>query len=139
MTAPNDDRDMPFAAGDAGVADTVVTSDAITTRGLTKRYGQDTAFDHVDLRVPDGSVYVLLGGNGAGKSTALRLLLNLERPDAGTATVLGLDTARNGPEARARIGYVPERHEVGYPWMTCARLLQHAAAYYPTWDHAYAA
>ena len=124
--------DHPHLGNDSG-------GNAVATHRLTKKYGQEIALDGIDLRVPEGSVYVLLGGNGAGKSTALKLLLNLERPDAGTSTVLGLDTASSGPRVRAQIGYVPERHEVGYPWMTGDRLLRHVAAYYPTWDHAYAA
>ena len=111
---------------------------AVSTHDLSKRYGGETALDRVDLRVPDGAVYVLVGANGAGKSTTLKMLLNLERPDAGTAEVFGMDTARQGPQVRAQIGYVPERHTPGYPWMTCGRLLRHAAAYYPAWDHAYA-
>ena len=111
---------------------------AVSTHELSKRYGAETALDRVDLRVPEGAVYVLVGANGAGKSTTMKMLLNLERPDAGTAQVLGMDTAGQGPEVRAQIGYVPERHTPGYPWMTCGRLLRHVAAYYPAWDHAYA-
>lgn len=111
---------------------------AVATRGLSRRYGGETALDGVDLRVPEGAVYVLVGPNGAGKSTTLKVLMNLERPDAGTAEVLGMDTVRHGPEVRAQIGYVPERHDHGYRWMTCGRLLRHAAAYYPAWDPAYA-
>ena len=53
--------------------------------------------------------------------TTLKVLMNLERPDAGTAEILGLDTTRRGPEARAQDGYVPERTDHGYRWMTCAR------------------
>src|SRR5688572_17308306 len=108
---------------------------AVSTSGLTKRYGRDVALDGVDLRVPSGAVYALLGANGAGKSTALKLLLNVERPDSGRAEVFGLDAARHGPAVRAQTGYVPERHDAGYPWMTCGRLLRHVAGYYPTWDH----
>ena len=111
---------------------------AVATHGLVKRYGGQTALERVDLRVPDGAVYVLVGANGAGKSTTLKVLMNLERADSGTAEVFGLDTARRGHEVRAQVGYVPERHGAGYPWMTCGRLLRHAAAYYPGWDHAYA-
>ncbi|HEX6050644.1 MAG TPA: ABC transporter ATP-binding protein [Gemmatimonadaceae bacterium] len=115
------------------------TSDyAVATQGLTKRYGRQPALDHVDLRVPDGAVYVLVGINGAGKSTLFKVLMNLERPDAGNAKVFGLDTGRDGPEVRAQVGYVPERHDAPYRSMTCARLLEHAAAFYPEWDHAYA-
>jgi ABC-2 type transport system ATP-binding protein len=115
-----------------------MTGDAVTTHGLTKRYGRETAVAGVELRVPDGAVYVLVGTNGAGKSTTFKLLMGLERPDAGRAEVFGLDTGRHGAEVRAMVGYVPERHEPGYRWMTCGQLLRHVAAYYPAWDHAYA-
>jgi ABC-2 type transport system ATP-binding protein len=83
-------------------------------------------------------VYVLVGANGAGKSTTLKVLMNLERADAGTAEIHGLDTVRRGPEARAQVGYVPEHPDRGYRWTTCRALLTHVAAYYPTWDHPYA-
>ena len=111
---------------------------AVETTNLSKSYGDQPALDRVDLRVPEGSVYVLVGANGAGKSTTFKILLNLERPDSGHASVFGLGTESNGPEARAQIGYVPEHYEAGYRWMTCARLLQHVAAYYPSWDGKYA-
>ncbi|HLM43177.1 MAG TPA: ATP-binding cassette domain-containing protein, partial [Myxococcaceae bacterium] len=65
---------------------------AVATHGLTKRYGHETALAGVDLRVPEGAVYALVGANGAGKSTTFKVLMNLERPDAGRAEVLGLDT-----------------------------------------------
>jgi ABC-2 type transport system ATP-binding protein len=120
------------------VADATPETCAVTTRGLSKRYDDEVALDAVDLQVSDGAVYVLLGANGAGKSTALKLLLNLERADSGVAEVFGLDTSRHGPRVRAQVGYVPERHDAGYPWMTCGRLLQHVAAYYPAWDYGYA-
>jgi ABC-2 type transport system ATP-binding protein len=113
-------------------------NDAVVTHGLSKRYGEQTALDSVELLVPDGAVYVLVGVNGAGKSTALKVLMNLETADSGTAEILGLDTVRRGPEARAQVGYVPERHDHGYGWMTCSRLLEHVAAYYAAWDRAYA-
>ncbi|HEX8152113.1 MAG TPA: ATP-binding cassette domain-containing protein, partial [Thermoanaerobaculia bacterium] len=61
------------------------------------RYGKQTALDTVDLRVPEGAVYVLVGANGAGKSSAMKVLLDLERPDAGHAEVFGLDTVTHGP------------------------------------------
>lgn len=111
---------------------------AIATRGVSKRYGPDVALDRIDLRVPDAAVYVLVGANGAGKSTALKVLMNLERADEGTAEILGLDTVARGPDARAQIGYVPERPGHSYRWMTCGQLLEHAPAYYPTWDRRYA-
>ena len=111
---------------------------AAATHGVTKRYGGRTALDRVELRVPEGAVYVLVGPNGAGKSTTLKVLMNLARADEGSAEVFGMDTVRQGPRVRAQVGYVPERHDAGYAWMTVGRLLRHAAAYYPAWDAAYA-
>ena len=115
-----------------------VSSFAVTTRGLSMRYGRQTALDGVDLRVPEGAVYVLVGENGAGKSTAMKVLLNLERPNSGSAEVFGLDTGADGPRVRAQIGYVPEYHDAVYPWMKCSRLIEHVAAFFPAWDRAYA-
>src|SRR6185503_10346892 len=89
-------------------------NDVVVTHGLSKRYAEQTALDAVELRVPDGAVYVLVGVNGAGKSTALKVLMNLETADSGTAEIFGLDTVARGPEARAQVGYVPERHDQGY-------------------------
>jgi ABC-2 type transport system ATP-binding protein len=115
-----------------------MSGEAVTTHGITKRYGQETALDGVSLRVPEGAVYVLVGANGAGKSTTLKVLMNLERADSGTAEIHGLDTVLRGPEARAQVGYVPERPDHDYRWMTCSSLLKHVAAYYPAWDQPYA-
>lgn len=112
---------------------------AVATHGLSVRYGSETALADVDLRVPEGAVYILIGPNGAGKSTTMKVLLNLERPDAGSSEVFGLDTVSHGPEVRAQVGYIPESHAHDYAWITGGRLIQHVAAYYPRWDHAYAA
>ena len=112
---------------------------AVATHGLSMRYGSETALAGVDFRVPEGAIYILVGPNGSGKSTAMKVLLNLVRPDAGRAEVFGLDTALRGPEVRAQVGYIPESHAHDYAWMTCGRLIRHVAAYYPAWDHAYAA
>ena len=111
---------------------------AATTAGLLKRFGSVTALDGVDLQVPEHAVYVLVGPNGAGKSTLLRALLGLVRYSAGEVEVLGADPALEGGRVRGQIGYVPEDYRFGYSWMTIGRLLEHHAAYYPTWDAAYA-
>jgi len=111
---------------------------AVETAGLVKRYGSTTALNGVDLRVPEQAVYVLVGPNGAGKSTLLRSLMNVVRTDGGTIVVSGLDARAQGPEVRARIGYVPETHELSHPWMRVGRLFEHFARYYRTWDDAYA-
>lgn len=112
---------------------------AVATHGLSMRYRKQVALDGVDLRVPEGAVYVLIGANGAGKSSAMKVLLNLEHAADGTAEVFGLDTVTHGPTVRAQIGYIPEAHEQAYAWLTCGQLIRHVAAHYPAWDHAYAA
>lgn len=112
---------------------------AVATRALSKLYGRSTALKDVDLRVPEGAVYMLAGQNGAGKSTLLRLLLNLERPTGGQAEVTGLAADRHGARVRARVGYVPEGFGMGPSWLTIGRWLAERAVYYPAWDAGYAA
>lgn len=80
---------------------------AITSDGLQKRYGARTAVHGLDLEIQAGTIYGLIGPNGAGKTTTLRMLLDIIRPTAGSATVLGVDPRRGGPELRRRIGFVP--------------------------------
>jgi ABC-2 type transport system ATP-binding protein len=79
---------------------------AIETLGLTKRYGSTTAVSDLNLRIEPGQVFGFLGPNGAGKSTTIRMLMALQRPTAGRATLLGLDAARS-VEVHRRIGYLP--------------------------------
>ncbi|HEX8242076.1 MAG TPA: ABC transporter ATP-binding protein [Longimicrobium sp.] len=111
---------------------------AISTHGLTKQFGREFSLLGVDLQVPEGAVYVLVGPNGAGKTTTMRLLLGLLAPDSGELQVLGLNPRTQGPLVRAQAGYVPERGDWGYGYMTAGRLLEHHAAYFPTWDWEYA-
>ena len=111
---------------------------AVRTDWLVKRFGREIALNGVELTVPEGAVYLLAGTNGAGKSTLLRALLNIERPDQGSANVLGMDTATRGPEVRARAGYVPETGEGAYRWMRAGVFLAHYARFHPSWDQAYA-
>ncbi|MDH7486999.1 MAG: ABC transporter ATP-binding protein [Anaerolineae bacterium] len=81
----------------------------IETQALTKRYGQMTAVDGLDLGVHQGEVYGLLGPNGAGKTTTILMLLGLTEPTAGRVRVLGLDPARQPLSVKAKVGYLPER------------------------------
>jgi ABC-2 type transport system ATP-binding protein len=112
---------------------------AIRTAGLVKRYGARRALDGLDLIVPDGSIYLLAGENGAGKSTALRLLLQLEDPTAGTVEVLGNDMRRGAAQTRARIGYIADNGLGAYRGLTAGQMIQYHAQFYPTWDDTYAA
>ena len=79
-------------------------SDIIEARGLVKKYGDVVALDGLDLSVPEGTVYALLGPNGAGKTTAVRILTTLLQPDAGTATVDGLNVVKKPNAVRRIIG-----------------------------------
>jgi ABC-2 type transport system ATP-binding protein len=73
-------------------------------RGVAKSYGAVRALDGIDLDVASGSVLGLLGPNGAGKTTVVRILTTLLRPDAGSASVLGLDVVADAAALRSRIG-----------------------------------
>ena len=81
---------------------------AIKTTALTKRYGEVTAVDSLDLVVDDGEAFGFLGPNGAGKSTTINLLLGFISPTSGHATVLGRDVGTESKAIRRRIGVLPE-------------------------------
>jgi len=88
---------------------------------LTKRYGAEIALDGFTLEVPRGVVFALLGENGAGKTTAIRIMLGLAEANSGRAEVLGLDSATHGLHIRQRVGYVAERPTL-YEWMTVGEI-----------------
>ena len=79
-------------------------SDAIVAEGLVKKYGDVVALDGMSLSVPQGTVFGLLGPNGAGKTTTVRMLTTLLKPDAGHATVNGLDVVADARLLWSRIG-----------------------------------
>jgi ABC-2 type transport system ATP-binding protein len=85
----------------------MMTSPAIQTVDLSKRYGSIQALEGLNLTVQPGEVFGFLGPNGAGKTTTIRLLLNLIRPSRGRAAVLGLDSRRDSLAIRRRVGYLP--------------------------------
>lgn len=89
----------------------------IDIRGLTKDYGRTTALREVTFSVPEGSIFGLIGPDGAGKTTLYRILATLLTPDRGTATVAGLDVVREFRQLRTLIGYMPERFSL-YPDLT---------------------
>jgi ABC-2 type transport system ATP-binding protein len=89
--------------------------------------------DGASFRVPRGSVFAFIGRNGAGKTTTIRMILGLLEPTCGSAAVLGHDSARLPPEARARIGYMAEGHPV-YAWMRVGQCGAFQGGFYPRWD-----
>ena len=80
----------------------------IRARGLTKRFGEVTAVDGIDVEVRRGEAFGFLGPNGAGKSSTMRMIGCVSRPTAGELSILGLDPRRDGPAIRARLGVVPQ-------------------------------
>ena len=108
-------------------------TNAIMTRGLTKVYSGKPVVHALDLKVPLGSVYGLLGRNGAGKSTAIKMLTGMVRPDAGEARLLGENSWDLPPAARARIAYLAEGGAL-YPLMTIAGIARFTKPFYPAWN-----
>jgi len=79
----------------------------VHTVGLTKDYGSFRALDHLDLTIPHGEVFGLLGPNGSGKSTAIRIMLGMLRPSAGTAQIRGHDCWNDSVAVRKLVSYLP--------------------------------
>ena len=84
----------------------------IELSGLTKRYGDFTAVDHLDLQIARGEIFGLLGPNGAGKSTTILMILGLTEPDEGSVRVDGIDPVSRPVEVKKHVGYLPE--DVGF-------------------------
>jgi len=82
---------------------------AIDVTGLTKRFGRKLAVDGVDIQVPEGQVWGFLGPNGSGKTTTIRMLCGLLKPDAGHGTCLGLDLVRQADAIKRKVGYMTQR------------------------------
>jgi ABC-2 type transport system ATP-binding protein len=107
--------------------------DVIVTDRLTKYYGSTRALDSLSLRVPQGTVYGLLGRNGSGKSTAIKILLGMAHASHGRAEVFGEDAARLRPATRARVAYLAEGHPL-YRWMTVGEAVRFTRSFYPRWN-----
>ena len=103
---------------------------AIQFNEVHKRFGSEVALDGVSFEVPKGVVFALLGENGAGKTTAIRIMLGLAKADRGHSTVLDLDSRREGRQIRRQVGYVPE-HPTLYDWMDVREIGWFTAGFYP--------
>jgi ABC-2 type transport system ATP-binding protein len=82
---------------------------AIDVRGMTKRFGDRTVVDHIDLQVRRGEIYGFLGPNGSGKTTFIRMLCGLLRADAGSGTCLGHDVITDSEAVKRQVGYMTQR------------------------------
>ncbi|MGE5707631.1 MAG: ABC transporter ATP-binding protein, partial [Bacteroidota bacterium] len=82
---------------------------SVEVRALTKRFGRFTAVDHLDLSVPEGEIFGFLGANGAGKTTAIRMLCGLLLPTSGEAWVNGFDIWKESEQIKRSIGYMSQK------------------------------
>ena len=108
-------------------------ANAIVTDRLTKYFGGRRVVNGLNLQVREGSVYALLGRNGAGKSTTIRMLLGLLKPDFGTAELLGEEVSQITPATRAQIAWVGEGHPL-YRWMTVDGAIRFVRPFYQQWN-----
>lgn len=112
-----------------------MTETVLETEALTKYYGSRLALDHLSLKIPRGCICGFVGRNGAGKTTAIKLMLGLLRPTTGSSKLLGRDSQQLTPAIRQRIGYVTEGHRL-FDWMTIEDLEKFQKAFFPgKWDN----
>jgi ABC-2 type transport system ATP-binding protein len=99
----------------------------LEARDLSKTFGDVQAVDHVNLTVEEGALFGLLGPNGSGKTTMIKMLTGQTRPTGGTATVLGIDALADPVGVRGRVGIIPEQ-ETPPSFLTAMEYLQFVAA-----------
>jgi ABC-2 type transport system ATP-binding protein len=109
----------------------------IEISNLTRRFGDKVALDGVNMRVPRGAVFGLVGANGAGKTTLIRHVLGLLNAQAGSVRVFDRNPVADPAGVLARIGYLSEENDLP-GWMRVAQLLRYSRAFYPRWDDDYA-
>lgn len=110
------------------MSDTVVQ-----VEGLTKYFGARAALDSLTFSVRKGEVYALIGRNGAGKTTAIRMMLGFLEPTRGKSTLFGCDSQALTPEIRERVGYLAEGHHL-YGWMRIRQLARFTSDTHPRWN-----
>jgi ABC-2 type transport system ATP-binding protein len=106
---------------------------AIELADVCWKAGASFAIRDLSLRVPLGSIYGFLGPNGSGKTTTIRMIMGMQRPERGELRVLGSNVARDTPRVLAHVGYVPERPHV-YPQLTVGEAIRFHASFFPLWD-----
>lgn len=108
---------------------------AVEIEGLTRTFGKFEAVRGVDLKVLRGTVFGLLGVNGAGKSTIIKMMIGHLKPTAGRISVLGRTLEDDLVEIRKRVAYVSENRYL-YEWMTVAESIRFTSAFHENWDAA---
>lgn len=110
-------------------------SSCLKTHGLGLNYGNVRAVHNLNLEVREGEIYGFLGRNGAGKTSTIRMIMGVIRPDAGEIELNGERLRRIGTRQKRNVGYVSQEQNF-YPWMKCAQLGKFVGGFYPTWDRA---
>jgi ABC-2 type transport system ATP-binding protein len=105
----------------------------IETHGLQKRFGKVEAIEDLNLSVPEGSVFALIGPNGTGKTTTIRMLMNILHPDAGSIEVLGTPSRNLSYRDFQRIGYVSESQKLP-EGLSIEQYFAYLRSLYPAWD-----
>jgi len=114
-----------------------VREPVISVTNLTRKFGAKPALNDVSLEVPRGSVFGLVGENGAGKTTFIKHILGLLRAEAGKVRVFGMDPAADPVSVLSRIGYLSEQPDLP-DWMRVHEFVRYMQPFYPKWDEAYA-
>ncbi|MCA9177423.1 MAG: ABC transporter ATP-binding protein [Planctomycetales bacterium] len=112
-------------------------SPLVEVRALSRMFGKIRALAGVDLDIPTGVVVGLVGANGHGKTTLIKHLLGLLRPQHGSVRVFGLAPDAHPAAVLSRVGYLSEHRDLP-EWMRISEYLRYTAAFYPRWDDAYA-
>ncbi|MCH8839221.1 MAG: ABC transporter ATP-binding protein, partial [Planctomycetes bacterium] len=107
---------------------------AIEFQAVDKSFRKNRVLRGTTFQVETGRTFAFLGRNGAGKTTAIRMLLGLLNRDDGVIRVLGLDPQVDPVSVRSRVGYLAEDQTM-YGWMRCDEILRFMAPFYATWDH----
>jgi ABC-2 type transport system ATP-binding protein len=111
------------------------TDCAISLEHVTRRFGSKTAVNDLSLNVKRGQIFGFIGLNGAGKSTAIRMMVALLKPHGGEISVAGCRIPAERDQMKAKVGYVPDRPNV-YSWMRVGEAIDFCRTFYPRWDDA---
>jgi ABC-2 type transport system ATP-binding protein len=114
-----------------------MSEEIVSVTALSRHFGDTVALDRVTLNVARGTVFGLVGENGAGKTTLIRHLLGLQRAQAGSVRVFGLDPVGDPVGVLGRIGYLSEERDLP-DWMRLGELISYSRAFYPRWDDRFA-
>ncbi|TDF38189.1 ABC transporter ATP-binding protein [Alteromonadaceae bacterium M269] len=110
-----------------------MNSYCIETTQLTKKFGNKTAINSLDLKIKQGGIHAIVGSNGAGKSTLFRILLGVATPTDGEASIFGVNCQKLTEKERVRFGYVNEEHTLP-TWMKVSALVNMQKHFYPKWS-----